>query len=230
MKEIRRSVLITSLFAIVFGALQITTPAAAASAPTAPHLDNIGWDPRGGLVAMGFTDMSTNERGFRVQRRVPGTSWQSVRDIPNTGAGQPGSTGSTYTARFESQPLPLEQCYRIQAWNDDGSSYSRDHCTGPGIPDQLTLISKTATSVTLSWRDRALNERYSDLYAGYASDHELSLGVVAHWRLLPDRHAISTVTVRNLRPNIVYEFSVKAFNNVGSAESNPRLTARTPAA
>jgi len=92
----------------------------------------------------------------------------------------------------------------------------------------LTLISKTANSVTLSWRDRSFNERYTDLYAGYVSDHKLSLGVVAHWGALPERNTITAVTVTNLRPDIAYEFSAKAVNNVGSDESNPRLVVRTP--
>ena len=89
------------------------------------------------------------------------------------------------------------------------------------------MLSKTSTSVTLSWRDRAHNERYTDLLMGYASTHELT--PVAHWGPLPDVNTVTTHTVTGLRPNIAYEFGLKASNNVGASEA-PRVVARTPPA
>ncbi|MDX6533512.1 MAG: Fibronectin type domain, partial [Gaiellales bacterium] len=97
----------------------------------------------------------------------------------------------------------------------------------PREPDDFRVVSKTSRSVTLSWRDRAHNERYTDLSAGYASTHELT--PVAHWGPLPDVNTVTTYTVTGLRPDIAYEFSIKASNNVGSREAE-HVVARTPRA
>lgn len=219
----RRAVRASVMVAIALGSAPV---AASAAAPAAPRVNDWGFGQN--LLSVRFEDRSTNELGFRVETRVPGGSWRTAKTIVDRRGGQPQATGALLSARLETLATPLEYCFRVAAYNEDGTTYAnRQGCTRPGTPADFKVLSKTSTSVTLSWRDRAHNERYIDLLVGYASTHELT--PVAHWGTLPDVSTVTTYTVTGLRPNIAYEFGLEASNNVGTSEA-PRVVARTPPA
>ncbi len=225
MKRLQPAIVIAAFAVVLSGLTLSATPAAAASAPTAPTVFGL----RTGVdyAEFSFTDASTNEDGFTIQTQVPGGAWQNGAEIRDHTSGQPEATGRTYTHSFQHLSVPVEICFRVAVFNESGTNYSRRPvCTAPHAVDNFKVVSKTSTSVTLSWRDDSINERSTDLYSGYASDHELD--PVAHWGIQAGEGTITTYTVNGLRPNIVYEFAVFAANNVGDAESY-HVTARTPA-
>jgi hypothetical protein len=200
-------------------------PASAETAPTAPLITELVVTGRD-AVHVEYQDRSTNETGFQIESRVPGGSWRVVSNTRDHSGGQPGATGKVYGENFTGLPQPVENCYRARAFNAAGGRYSTVRCAAPKAPADFRYTAKTATSVTLTWRDAAWNERFTDLAVGYASDHELT--IVRHWGPFPDVNTVTTYTVTGLRPNIAYEFSLTATNDVGSAAA-PRVVARTPA-
>jgi hypothetical protein len=137
-----------------------TTPAAVPAMPS-----NLTAAPRfnGYAINVTWTDNSSNETGFRVERSSTSTGpWTSV-----------GTTGPNATSLDDSQVPAAEQpaCYRVFAVNSYGDSGpSNVDCTaGPLGPTTLVATVQSDGSVDLSWTDISAVEDGSAVYRWTAS-------------------------------------------------------------
>lgn len=132
-----------AMSAVVAATLAGAAPHAyAETAPTAPgsiRVTEIGLD----TVKVTFTDRSTNEHGFDIQRRQApsGTTYTTVKSIRDHSSGQPGSTGKVYSSTVSWPPVGYH-CYRVKAFNDAGAGNSFEVC-----PPKSDLV---ITRITLS--------------------------------------------------------------------------------
>jgi hypothetical protein len=90
-------------------------------------------------LRISFTDTSTNESGFALERQVFGV-WQPVKTVP----ARPG-TGSTVHIFAEDLDVEEQYCHRVRAYNLNGSTPSLAVCatTRPfAVPDPLACITR----------------------------------------------------------------------------------------
>ncbi|MBN1674457.1 MAG: fibronectin type III domain-containing protein, partial [Kiritimatiellae bacterium] len=135
-------------------------------------------------VALAWTDNSSNETGFRLERRQSGASAWQVTDLAA------GTTSHTDTGLLAG----TEYIYKIVAYNAAGeSAYTPDtrvwtQAEPPAAPAQPTGFGATplaATQIRLTWTDASDNEdgfrlerRQSGLSAWHLTD--LAAGTTSH--------------------------------------------------
>jgi titin len=138
----------------------VVTPAAVPSPPSAAHAElwidqeGYGWV----YLAIGWTDASANEDGFRVEQSADGVSgWTLV----GTTVADTTHLGARYDL-FASPPT--SGCYRVLAFNARGASPpSNVTCTETGVgADDLVATPVDQHRIDLSWTDHAAFE------SGYA--------------------------------------------------------------
>lgn len=107
----------------------------------------------GSQINLAWTDNSSNETGFRVERSTNGATFAQiatvgagVRTYSNTGL----SAGTLYY-------------YRVRAYNTGGSSAysnvsSATTLTPPAAPTNLAAVVNSSSQITLTWTDNANNE------------------------------------------------------------------------
>ena len=112
-------------------------------------------------VDLAWQDNSSNETGFRVQRRLHGSlDWVSI-----------ATTAANVTAFSDTGLLPRTfYHYQIQAFNDtEYSTFSNElpvmtqeiqNITGPGFlpPTELTATAASSSGIDLTWQDNSSNE------------------------------------------------------------------------
>ena len=123
---------------VVFATTPPAPPTALGVAPTSSS-----------SVAGSWSDISTNESGFRIERSTDdGLSWSTI----------PANGFDT----FEDSGLPSEQpaCYRVIAFNGVGDSppSNTDCTTPPAGPTDLSATINDDTSIDLAWTDNSAVE------------------------------------------------------------------------
>jgi hypothetical protein len=177
----------------------------------------------GPVVQLQWTDLSSDETGFLIQRSTDGLTFsdlstvaadvQAYSDLAVAG-------GFTYT-------------YRVAAFNANGTSDFAvsgpvpvpADVTAPAAPSNLAASSLATTTLTLTWQDNSNNE------AGFriqiATDNSFSSSVV-EFTLGPD---VTSLDVTGLRRNTRYYIRVQAFNGfnegLGPFPWSPVLNLRT---
>ena len=122
-----------------------TTPAA--PKPVAPS-GNVARPVSSTAVRTTWTDKSSNEDGFRVQRSTDGgATW--------TTAGTVGPNITAFRDNGRSTERPV--CYRVVSFNEHGSSAASnvDCTTPPAKPANLTASVTAQGSVTLAWAENS---------------------------------------------------------------------------
>ncbi|MBT8395509.1 MAG: hypothetical protein HKO65_14200 [Gemmatimonadetes bacterium] len=195
------------------GCSEFTGEAEATTDEVAPHsptgLEALATGPS--TVALTWTDGSTNEDRFELERKpAAGGSWNQI-GMPGADATAFGDTGlhpnTTYT-------------YRIRACNEVGcSDYSGEAETTtdevpPHAPSSLLASPTGSTSVFLAWTDESENEDRFDI--------QRTNGPGGIWVLIGSVGADTPVFAdAGLTPNTVYTYRVRACNVAGcSAYSN----------
>jgi len=161
-------------------------------------------------ITLTWTDNSTNETGFLVERRT-GTSvtWSqiaslsaNVRAFSDTGL----TAGTTYY-------------YRVRARNASGySGYSNEVMAAtpppPTPPSGLTATTNSATQITLAWVDNSPNE------TGFLLERKTGESVT--WLQIASLGTnVRTFSNTGLTPSTTYYYRVRATNSNGnSAYSN----------
>jgi hypothetical protein len=88
----------------------LTPPAAPTGAKAAQHPDDLF------VVIVDWTDNSTNETGFRIERRQGSGPWVEI-----------GTTGANEESFVTDIPCETDYTYRVRAWNSAGfSDYSNE--------------------------------------------------------------------------------------------------------
>jgi hypothetical protein len=141
------------------------TAAVAATKPAAPGGLQVmpGGSP---AVGVSWTDASSNEAGFRVERSTDaGASWSSAgttRYAPS----------SVWDFMDRGAALEAPTCYRVLAYNDLGDSPpSATACTtAVAAPTELTATPTAEGTVLLTWKDNSAVEDGYCVYAERAGD------------------------------------------------------------
>jgi hypothetical protein len=108
-------------------------------------------------IRLAWTDNSSNEAGFRIERSADNRSWAQV-----------GVTGASITT-FTDQGLAcgVPYAYRVAAFSAGGGSAASAVLTTqaaacpsskPAAPSGLAVSSRTINRITLSWNDHSDNE------------------------------------------------------------------------
>jgi uncharacterized protein YodC (DUF2158 family) len=158
-----------------------------------------------------FTDASTDETSFVVERNVFG-SWVQERTLP-------AETGTGTVVRFLQSDLDSEQryCYRIKAVNANGSSAPVQTCgrTNPlavvdpvyqGGPEMITIEHPATGSLRVRWLDGDATSQWVVKTFDGLTGSELGSASVEDHRSPPLTH--QTLTLTGLTPGKLYCFTV----------------------
>ena len=167
-------------------------------------------------VNVTWTDVATNEDGFRIERRTGTTGeWSVVANLP---AGT--------QAYLDSNLQPVTQYfYRVRAYNGAGASAATDPVGVttqapplPAAPSDLSANSSVAGQIDLSWTDNSTEETIFKI--------ERKIGPQGGWVEIGTVGTnVTTFTTTGLMPNTTYFFRVRAGNAGGdSGYSNEAST------
>ena len=179
---------------------------AAPTAPAAPS-DLTAANSSAG-VTLAWTDNSADETGFRVDRRVAGTSaWGTLASVATNATGYTDSTVAPATS-YE---------YRVVAVNNVGPSAASNtaavttpNATAPANPATPTNLAASASgsSVNLGWVDNATDE---DLYQIFRKDNSGSYALVGTRPPDATSYLDATTSAGNS-----YSYQVRAVRNDGA--------------
>lgn len=111
-------------------------------------------------IALSWTDASTNEQGFKLERATGGSAGFALI------ATLPANSQSYTDAGLE---IGTTYQYRLRAFNSFGhSAYSTEvtaatHNTIPAAPQQLSVSAVGSQTLSLQWQDMSSNESYFEL-------------------------------------------------------------------
>ncbi len=106
-------------------------------------------------IKLTWTDNSTTETGFKIERSLDGLSWAQVGTV---GANVVGYTNTNLT------PSTLYS-FRVRAYDGTANGDYSNVATAttadpPAAPSNLVVIALTTTSAKLTWTDNSTNETY----------------------------------------------------------------------
>lgn len=167
-------------------------------------------------MAMTWNDNSSNERGFRVERKKSGGTWAVIRNL----------AANTHSYVSTGLLAGTEYFFRIEAYNLGGeSAYSNEdsastdvHAGPPAAPSSFTAVPTGATTIRLTWQDNAGDEMVYHLYK-QAGEFWLL------FQILPAD--FTSLTVRGLTPNTSYSYRISAVNTYGETFAPSPATAVT---
>ena len=157
------------------------------------------------LISVTWTDNSSDENGFRVERSINGGPWTNV------------NTTSANVASFNDYQFPGDEqlaCYRVVAFNSFGNSApSSVDCTSPpAAPTNLAGTPVGGSAVDLTWTDNsAVEDGFEVQRAGGGADWSIIATLPANTTVYRD----AAVT-----PDNTYWYVVRATKDGGSS-SNP---------
>jgi hypothetical protein len=197
--------------------MEPATSAPPTGAPTAPS--NLSHSVEtSGRVTLTWTDASSNETGFRIERRYQGeTTW--------TTAGTVGADATSYLDAGSFRNVVYE--YRVVAFSAAGSNATAARTvdtravvtpppptptTGPTAPTNLAATIDAARKPTLTWTDRSTDEQAFRVERRY--DGETAWTIVTS--LAPNATSyLDSAAIGN----VVYQYRVVAVNAAGEGAS-----------
>lgn len=173
----------------------------------------------GSQINLTWSDSSTNEDGFRIERSANGTTFTT---LTNVGA---NSTSFADTGLASSTIY----YYRIYAFNAGGASaYSNTTSATtqaptpvPTAPSTLALTVKSSSSIALSWKDNSANE------SGFKI--ERSTDGATFIQVSTAGAGIISYTDTSLSPSKKYYYRVCAYNAGGNSAYATTASATTQA-
>jgi hypothetical protein len=166
-------------------------------------------EPRNGTAVLSWTDNSSDETGFKIERSVGGFA----------NFVEHASVGANVTRYVDTTPAPFTSYfYRVRAYNPYGSSgYAGPAGVtfGEAVPAAPTDLAAVVVSnrVDLTWKDNATNE------GGYTLERSTDGVSFAPLRGLPaDSSSVQDLSVQS---GVRYWYRVHAWNSSGqSVKSN----------
>jgi len=183
------------------------TPAAVPSQLTATPVSN-------SQIDLAWTDHTTYEAGFRIERSTDGTNFTQVATVgPNvTSYANTGLSGAT------------TYFYRVRAYDNGGASgYSNigsaaTPASVPAAPSNLTATAVSKSQINLTWSDNASNE------TGFQIERLNG----ATWSLIATVGPnVTSYANTGLAPSTRYYYRVQARNSLGGSAYSNAASART---
>ncbi len=201
----------------VSSAYATTNSVTVAFAPTAPS-NAAATLQAGPQILVAWTDSSTNETGFVIQRSVNGGAFAT---LVTTSANITSYTDTTVTPGNTYQ-------YRVAAVNAAGSSaYATTLSVTVPAPPPLPPSNATATiqagpQILVAWTDNSNNE------TGFVIQRSINGGAFA--ALVTTTANITNYTDTTVTPGNTYQYQVAAVNAVGSSAyaTTPSVTVPAP--
>jgi len=191
--------------------------ATTASAPAAPA--NLTATALGaGSIRLNWTDTSTTELGFKVERSTDGSNFSVVAYAAKDAVQVTASSLLPGTAYW----------FRVRAYDGsiDGppsNTAAASTLPPPGAPAALAATALTSSSIRLDWTDSSTSEQ------GFRIERSLDAGVTwAQVAQIPSNSV--TWTLSNLTPATSYSFRVRGFDGAVNGPYSNTATASTPAA
>jgi len=167
-------------------------------------------------VTLRFTDNSTTETGFTIQRSTDATFATGVTTLPTVGPRTPGAgltvtvvdnnsvlEATTYNYRVRANGLPANS-----AWSNIATATTPGRL--PAAPSNVRSGGATRVQITLRWNDNSNNETGFTVSRGP--------GATGPWTLVTTTTANTTsTTVTGLIRNTTYFFQVIAINAYGQS-------------
>ncbi len=172
-------------------------------------------------ISLTWTDNSTDESGYYVERSTDGTSFSQIASL-GAGANSYSSTGLAAATKYY---------YRVRAYNSAGpSAYTAvasattqaATVTVPAAPSGLAASSSTTSTVDLSWTDNSSNE------AGYYVDR--STDGTNFTQIASVGAGVTSYCNTGLATATKYYYRVCAYNSAGESADTPVASATTQAA
>ncbi|HEX4955846.1 MAG TPA: fibronectin type III domain-containing protein [Thermoanaerobaculia bacterium] len=165
-------------------------------------------------IRLGWSDNSTNETSFRIERKMGSGSFSEV-----------GNVGANVVT-FDSTGLSPATAYtfRVRARAGSASSSYSNQVTattsaaGPGTPSNLRATNRTASAITLAWNDNASDETSFSIERRDFGDFSLVGTVGAN---------VTTFTDVGLAATTRYEYRVRATNASGDSPYTAILDTNT---
>jgi FtsP/CotA-like multicopper oxidase with cupredoxin domain len=157
-------------------------------------------------VDFAWTDNSNNETGFRIERVIGAGAFATVGTV---GANVTGYSDTTVQ-------IGVTYSYRVFAFNIVGDSLPSNTATVttsplPAAPTNLTFVTSTPQSVTVSWTDNSFSEQGFQVQRSAA-------GANGPWSLIAKLPAnTTTYTNKGMSRNVTRYYRVRAFNAVGNS-------------
>ncbi|MFM8357131.1 MAG: fibronectin type III domain-containing protein, partial [Verrucomicrobiota bacterium] len=190
------------------GPVSVTTPDVPPAAPA-----NLAASAASATsVNLSWTDNSTNEQGFRVERAPNGGSFAQ---IATTAANATGYTDTTAVPGTTYQ-------YRVRAFNAAGNSAYAGPVTVttpqslPAAPSGLTATSPAKRRVQLAWVDNSNNE------TGFKVERSTNGN---SWTLVTTVGAnVTSFSNTCLTSGVLYSYRVRATNGAGDSANTPTVS------
>ncbi|MDZ7364066.1 MAG: fibronectin type III domain-containing protein [candidate division KSB1 bacterium] len=168
-------------------------------------------------INLTWTDNSTNETGFKIERKAGASSTYAQIDTVAANVTAYSSTGlSGGTGYF----------YRVRAFNAGGNSaYSNEanattHPDAPAAPNNLTATVVSNTEINLAWTD---NSDYED---GFTIEIKIA-GEPTFTEIDSVSANVTSYLSGGLNPNTPYVYRVRAFNITGNSAYSNEANATT---
>lgn len=171
-------------------------------------------------ITISWTDNSTNEDNFILERQTGGGAWTQVATLA-AGTTTYSNTGLTASTAYS---------YRVMATNSVGdSSYSNTASAttqaapaAPAAPSSLASVANSATSVTLTWTDNSNNE------TSFLVERQIGSGAFSQIGTVGSN--VNTYTDTTATANTQYSYRVRASNTTGNSSYTSTSTVTTPVA
>ena len=199
---------------------QVRITGGGSSEPTAPAApDNlIATALSSSRIDLAWTDNSTNESGFAIERASGTGSFSSIASV--------GANVTTYTNT--GLTASTAYTYRVRATNSVGNSaYSNAasattlSAAGPAAPSGLVATTASASRIDLTWTDNATNE------TGYRVEQSSGALGFAEIALLPANSTSYAAT--GLAASTAYSYRVRAAADTVNSAYSAIATATTSA-
>jgi hypothetical protein len=194
-----------------------TTPSAAPTSPTAPSTSSV----TATSITVNWTDNSSNETGFEVERSTTSGSGFSLVTTTSANATSFSDTGLT---------SEIQYYYRVRAVNGAvASSYTSQvnattlPATPPSVPTDLSATAASPTSIVIEWTDVSTNETGFEV--------ERSTTPSSGYSLITTTTPNATSHLDNsLTPNTLYYYRARSKNAAGTSSYTSITSATTPLA
>jgi hypothetical protein len=171
-------------------------------------------------IQLGWSDNSSNETGFRIERQTGGGGSWSV--VTTTAAGVTAFTDN-------SVQTSTQYAYRVSAVNVAGASGVSNVATGttqivlPAAPSALVLTVQSSNAIGLTWTDNSDNE------SGFQIERQT--GGTGPWTVVTTTAAdIVSYSDATVLPETQYAYRVSAVNSAGTTAVTNVVSGTTPSA